>query len=120
MRQSSSAVDLSNTDCSLLWYASQPLTRHALSPVSGYKCQGFGRQRQQPIWDHRGVRPTRPNATAGMVHRHLDIWIAPRLASCLGSASGSALRRSLGITIRRRFTPVAALSGTLTSSQRQA
>jgi hypothetical protein len=43
-------------------YASQPLTRHALSPVSGYKCQGFGRQRQQPIWDHRGVRPTRPNA----------------------------------------------------------
>ena len=36
MRQSSSAVDLSNTDCSLRFektYASQPLTRHALSRV---------------------------------------------------------------------------------------
>ena len=94
-------------------YASQPLTRHVLSPVSGYKCHGFGRQRQQPIWDHRGVRTARPNATVGTVHRHLDIWIAPRLAR--SRRLSEVTPRGRGIAARilsdNHLTPVAALSG---------
>ena len=71
-------------------YASQPLTRHALSPVSGYKCQGFGRQRQQPISPGRSPQPPECHRWHGSSSpRYLD-RPAPRLLPWLGFGVGTA------------------------------
>ena len=54
-----------------------------------------------------------PNATVGMVHRHLDIWIAPRLARSRRLSEVTPRGRNIAARILsdNHLTPMAALSG---------